>query len=248
MRATSPNFANAQRCGLPLIAAALICASALSGCNLIAAGTFLIAGGDKVEAQTTLEKEKSHVIFVDDRGGVLRQRAVRDQIASSAEQRILDEKLVIEMIQGRQAVAASRTERAGKLLTIAQIGQSVKSERVIYANVDSFVLKPDGQTYQPTAVLSVKIIDSVTGAKLWPTVDQGIDSFRLSVTFREQVSNAPQGFAAEMSAEQNFAKAVGLRLAQMFYKHEVLDSNVGDSLKERRPDGFGVGGGAVGGQ
>lgn len=204
-----------------------------AGCNIIAAGTYLIAGGDKIEAVYKLDEAKTHVVFVDDRGGVVRQRAARDLIAAGAEEKLLEEKVVKDMIQGRQAIAASKTDRAGKLLTVAQIGAAVKAQRVIYANVDNFSLKPDGNTYQPTAVLSVKIIDVETGQKLFPGTDSGLDAYTFNVTFKERSEDAPGTFASELGEEQKFARAVGVRLAQLFYKHERIE-NAGDSLRDRR--------------
>lgn len=215
------------------ITLAAVAAVGMGGCNLIAAGAFIVGGYEKTEAVYTLDEKRTTVIFVDDRGSVLRQRAVRELIASGAEEKLLEEKIVLDMVQGRQAIAASKTERAGKLLTIEQIGKVVLAQVIIYANVDSFTLKPDGQTYQPTAVLSVKVIDVETGLKLFPNPDSGQDSYSFTVNFKERTEEAPGSFAAELGEEQRFAKSVGVRLAQLFFKHDRIE-NAGDSLRERR--------------
>lgn len=217
-----------------IAAAAMLAPLCAGGCNYVAAATYLVHGPEKTDALYAIPEGKTAVVFVDDRAQVTRQRAVRELIAKNCEETLLAEKAVTDMVEGRLAIAAAKAEKAGKLMTIEQIGRSVKADLVIYANIEGFTLRPDGQTNQPVAVLAVKVVDSGSGERLWPGPDAGPEPYRLTVRFKERSSATPATFGEELMSEQEFAKSVGERLAQVFYKH-VSGDRSGDNLSDRRP-------------
>lgn len=207
-----------------LILSALVGVSiAIPGCNLVA-GAYLIASGpEKTPAVFTLPKTASAVIALDDRGSVIPQRSLRDVIGKTAEEEILAQNLVREMIASRLAAAVMARERYGQPMGIAEIGQAVKADIVIYVVIDQFTLSKDGQTLSPMTVGRVKIIESATGHRIGPPEGGPTDYYPFEVDL------PPQGDAApttnnQLQQMQNLAKLTGVYLSRMFYNAEKISA------------------------
>jgi len=113
---------------------------------------------------------------------------------------------------------AAGHDRYEQPIPIADIGRAVKADVLIYATVDSFVLSPDGQTYDPMAQLRVKVIDAKNDTRLWPDEARG---YPLIVRVRSKTAPMPTSAASRYEAEDELAKQVGLELAWLFYNHEA---------------------------
>lgn len=207
------------------MAAGLACAGAcaaagilaIGGCNIVAPAYLLVHGPEKVEAQHEIDPERPTVVFVDDRGNRLPRRALRQTIGEAAQQALLTEGAVKDMIDTRGAMAASSQDRAGQAMSIVDIGKAVNAEVVIYATVDAFTMSSDGQSYSPAAVLRVKVIDVVEDKRVWPAEKEG---YPLTLTFPPRTSDVPTSAAELRVAEEEIGRLVGLGLAQLFYKYE----------------------------
>jgi len=191
-------------------------ALSLSGCNIVGPAFFLVHGPEKTPAVHKLDETMSTVIFIDDRNNVVPRRALRYEIAATAEQGLLSQDAVEEIISSQAAMQVASAERFGEPKSIARIGREVTADAVVYAHVDQFTLSPDGQTYSPTAVLRVKIIRASDGERIWP---QERDGYPLTVVAEAQTGLIPTSFSERMRAESQLAELTGQRLARLFYKH-----------------------------
>ncbi len=202
--------------GLALLTASL----AAAGCNIVA-GAYLIAHGpEKTPAVFTLPKEASVVIALDDRGSVVPQRNLRDVIGKTAEEEILAHDLVREMVAARLATAVMARERAGVPMGIAEVGQAVNADVVIYIVIDQFTLSEDGQTLSPIASGRVKIIESKTGRRLGPPENGPADYYPLIVRLPPQGSTAPTT-TNQLQQLQDLARLTGVYISRMFYDAET---------------------------
>lgn len=197
-----------------LSAAAITAAPA---CNLVGPVAAIVHGPEKIQALYTLEKERSAVVFVDDRGNRMPRRSLRLTAAQEAEKFILKKGLVRDMISGQSALAASAADKGGTLLSIAEIGRAVGAQQVIYVSVESFALSTDGSTYDPVATLRVKVIDAVNDKRLWPEDRAGCE---LGVRVPVRARAMPEGGAARAKAEDDLAAQAGRAVAELFFKHE----------------------------
>ena len=204
-----------------LIAAALLGVTlTAAGCNLFA-GAYLIAHGPpKTAAAFTLPKEKSAVIALDDRGSVVPQRNLRDVIGKTAEEEILSQKLVREMVAARLASAVMARERSGPPMSINDIGKAVQADIVIYVVIDQFTLSEDGTTLSPITTGRVKIVDSATGERLGPPETSPNDYYSLVVRLPPQ-SGTTTTTASQLQQMQDLARVTGVYLARMFYDAET---------------------------
>ncbi|HZW07037.1 MAG TPA: hypothetical protein VFF65_07925, partial [Phycisphaerales bacterium] len=195
----------------------------LAGCNLFA-GAYLIAHGpEKVKAVFTLPKERTAVIALDDRGSVIPQRNLRDVIGKTAEEELLTRQLVKEMVASRLASAVMARERSGVPMGIAELGQAVKADVVIYVVMDQFTLSEDGTTLSPLATGRVKVVDSATGKRLGPPEDGANDYYQLVVRLPAQAGTA-SSTSAQLQQLQDLARLTGLGLSRLFYDAEVLSA------------------------
>ncbi len=209
-----------------LIALTMACLGAAflsAGCN-IAAGAFYILHGpdEKISEKFKLPAERTTVIFVDDRNSRLPSRDLREMIATSAGQILLEDGAVKDLIDPRSALGAAAKDRFGEPMTIAEIGRSVGADVVIYVTVDSFNFSSDGQSVSPTSKLRVKVIDAVSEARLWPTDEDKGYALGIQSPAKQGVLN---GSATEMfKVRQDAANRAGLGIAQLFTEHIARES------------------------
>lgn len=210
-----------RRCGKWLMCLALcVCAaSSLGGCNILGPAIYFAVGPDKVQPAYELPKDRPTVIFIDDRANRIPQRSVRELIGTVAEKTLLENSAARNVIESRRVQAVVARERFGKPMGIAEVGQALEAEVVIYAWVDEFSLTPDGQTYSPSASLRVKVIDATTKERLFPP--EGADPWHIvSVNVPLQQGAPPSTNAEKALAEENLARWVGRALGRQFFEHE----------------------------
>ena len=154
--------------GLSLIA------GVLSSCNILGPAMIIAEGPPKTKAQYTLPKERVTVVFIDDRRSYLPRRNLRDAIAGEASQRLLDNKAVMTVVNPRDAAAGVAGERNNAPIDLVTLTTNSKAEIMVYATIDDFQLFPDRETFQPTAVVRVKVIDAKAAEpRIWPEEREG---------------------------------------------------------------------------
>lgn len=199
-------------------------ALALGSCNIAGPAFYFIHGPEKADALFALPPEKTAVVFVDDRNSRLPSRAIRQEIAKNAEETILTGKVLkADLVSSDAILPIATSERFEKPRTIAEVGQAVSAQTVIYATVDAFALSQDGAEMNPFCRLRLKVVDSETQKRLWPPAGQ--EWHPLEVTVPTKSSVVPRTVGERAVAEQEFAALVGKRLGQVFVKHEVRDVN-----------------------
>ncbi len=208
-----------------LTTAALACAALTAGCNILGPAGYFIAGPEAIKPVYELPPDRATVIFVDDRSSRVPTRTSRELIGTTAEQSILTSGVIKDMVQSRLVLAAVKAERFGTPMTIAEVGQAVKAEVVIYATVDQFTLSVDGQTFAPEAALRVKVIDAKSDSRLWPAEGTDEGTYRFTIKLPPQQGDLPTS-AQRLAAEQAFARLIGDRLGKLFYEHTALDEQV----------------------
>lgn len=216
------NIAPCRGCMRWITAGAWACAAALlsmSGCNIIGPAYVLIHGPEKTPALFTLEKDRSTVIFIDDRANILSPRALRQTIAQTAQKALLENKTLTNVIDGRAAILAASEESSSELLDIATLGKRVGADIVIYATTLKFELSPDGQTFQPEARFNVKVLDvTKPQPRLWPAEREG---YPLVVTGGPRAGTLPRTTSEVNKARQALADRAGVAIARLFFSYET---------------------------
>jgi hypothetical protein len=203
------------------VAAAALLALPLASCNIIGPAYLLVHGPEKTPAVHKLEKERSTVIFVDDRANVLSRRALRTQIAKSAESALLKEGVLTNVVDATAAMQVALRESAGEPMAISTLGQSVQADVVIYVIMDSFLLSNDGQTFTPQATAHVKVIDSTSQKRLFPEKKEG---HPVTVTIKMASGTVPRTQTDQINALNALADATGQQIARLFYDAETRES------------------------
>lgn len=189
----------------------------MQACNIVGPAVLLVNGPEKTPAAYRLDPERPVVFFVDDRGNRLAKRSLRVTIASTAQQILLDEREVKNVVDAKAAMTRVAGETAEEPTDIATLGKSVGAELVVYVTVDSFALSPDSVTYQPGAELRVKVIDCVnTPARLWPEESTGK---LVTVSLPQRQGTQPKNAAEATIAFEELAQECGRSVAELFYNH-----------------------------
>lgn len=188
-------------------------------CNVVGGAFYVVHGPEKVPALYDLDPAKKTVILIDDRGPVVNSRVNRVRIGTTAERMLLDQGKMEQVISSQDLLAIADREKGSKPMGLVELGEAVGAEVLISAMMVSFSLTPDGQTYQPAAQVSVKVMD-VTGKKrLWP--GEGQESYLLTVTVPQKQGTPPQTMSEIEAAYSALAERVGMSLANLFIKHEL---------------------------
>ncbi|MBX3377382.1 MAG: hypothetical protein KF678_10320 [Phycisphaeraceae bacterium] len=195
-----------------LAATCLVC----SGCNIVGPAFYMIRGPDKVKKVHTLDKNRTTVVVIDDRANRVPRRALRVLMGDVAERTMLKEKVVKDMVSSQSALAAAASDRDGKPLSVAEIGEAVQAQVVVYATVDSFSISPDGTTLSPTVVMRVRVVDVAKDERIWPEDPAG---HRVVTRMAARVQTMPTSTTGRYQVEDDLAKRAGLELAQLFFDH-----------------------------
>lgn len=191
------------------------------GCNYVGPAYLLIHGPEKTPAVFKLDKERPTVIFVDDRASVLPRRALRQQIATAAQNTLLKERALKNVIDTSAAMTVAAHEPSGQPMDIASLARAVQAEVVVYVTVDAFRLTPDGQTYTPEARYHVKVIDiTKPEARVWPPEHEG---YPTAVLMKPSSASPPKNAGEQVTALDALADRSGTAIAQLFYSHESRD-------------------------
>lgn len=210
----------ATAAALLLVAAVL---AVLPGCNILGPAYYFVHGPDRIPRLFTLPKERPTVFFLDDRASVLPDRAVRREIAAVAQQHLLDEEALVDVISFDSALNATGGDSFSRPMSIVEIGRAVGAEIVVYATMDAFTLSADGITYEPTASARVKVIDVTAGERLFPTGMQ--ESHTVAVTLSRRQGAAPTTSGERRAAERDLGEQLGVALADVFIDHHPPDDS-----------------------
>jgi len=132
---------------------------------------------------------------------------------------LLEQVVVTDAISSADAMqVARRFDTESKRLAIAQIGEEVGAETMIYVKIDSFLLSPDGVTPRPVAEVSVKVLDIAASKRIFP--EQGDDGAKVTAQLREQQLEAYKSSAGRREMEDALADQVGREVAGLFFKHQ----------------------------
>lgn len=209
---------------LPVVAA-LLCGSAglIGACNIVGPVGFLVAGEEKIPALYKLDPERPTVVFIDDRASRVPDRMLRSIIGRVAEQALLEEKLVKEVISSDGLASVVARERFGKPMGIAEVGAAVGAEVVVYATIDEFTLSADQHTFAPKAAARVKVIDTKTKQRLWPVDDPGWHV--VAVQIPERQGTVPSGAGDISAAQRELAAKLGDAITKIFYAHQRYEGS-----------------------
>lgn len=203
---------------LPLLVLTLSLAT-LAACNVVGPAALLIEGPPKIDAVYELDPKRSTVVFVDDRNNVLKRVALRQAIAQAAQQELLDQGTLKQVIDCKAAYQVTARDKSNNVLSIVEVGKAVQAEIVIYVTVDSFGLSPDGSSYAPAASMRVKVLDVTKDEpRLWPKEREG---HAFMASYRQMASKMPETLSEVAQAEDLLAKQCGRAIQQLFDSHEA---------------------------
>ncbi len=218
---------------LGLLLAVVAPSAALASCNIMTGAAYILGGQPKVAAEYKLE-DRPTVVFVDDRGNVIEQNAIRTRqaIAEKVSEELMVEKLVTITIRPADALAvARRQDREGNILAIDAVGTSVGAEQVIYVEMVAFQGSPDGYTPRPMAACRVRVIDVPNRVRLFPSPEAQEPSRLVQLVSPDVSLDLYQSAAGRRQIEKSMANQLGDRIAELFYKH--VPNEVGSRLNPR---------------
>ena len=165
---------------------------------------------------------------------MLRDRSMRQVIARSTEQRLLDGGAVPkgDVISSDGIAAITAADRWGKPLGIAQVGEALGADVVIYASIDSFALSAD-RPPSPTGTARqghrCRLIQPSLARRR-----AGWGRVATAVRARRNAANIP---LRNLRGRVRLAQ-IGNDLANLFVKHEKTALHENRSAADDRPRGI----------
>lgn len=206
----------ASRGRAALLAAGLLLALAVPGCNIIIPAAYIIEGPPTIDAVFTLPDRRT-VIFVDDTRNFLPRTALRTRLGDKAATLLLENAVITEAIASSEAMqVVRRFDSDSKRLSIVQVGEELGAETVIHVKIKTFSLSPDGETPRPFAEAEVKVIDVAGARRLYP---EGDAPHPVVAQLREQPMEGYQSSAGRRDMEDALADQLGREVANLFYEH-----------------------------
>ena len=203
-----------------IVACALLGSAAIwaGGCNILGPAFLLAHGPPRVPKEYTLDKQRVTTVLVDDPNTVLPRRQYRVVVSQQIEERLINRHAVaVDMVSSQYVLALVNRETPGERRSIAQLGRDVGAEVVLWVKFDRFTLAPDGQTFRPTSVVHVKVVDAVNDTVLWPEAPAG---YEMKVQMDAKTTSLPESFSARAQVERELALYSGKAVAELFYEVE----------------------------
>jgi hypothetical protein len=184
------------------------------GCNVVGSAAYIIQGPDKVSAAFELPEDRSVLVFIDNSEGRIPERRLVSTASAAAESELLNLAKIVDVIDSRPAQLVVRRESAEAPMPIVEIGRAVDAELIVYVAPDEFILSSDGASYSPKLSAYVKVIDTVSGERLWPKDPEG---FRLNLSPPPRPGLGPSSAADRRAGNVELANLFGQGIAQLFY-------------------------------
>ena len=228
----STTNATGRRVGSGLLLIAVMCLTGCAGPGFIA---HVLAGPNQVKARYALQPRPTLVI-VDDPQNELGDPNFPAVVGANVgfhliKNQVLEPAMVVP--QDHLASLAAQLGDRYPTTPIDRIGARLKAQQVIYVFVRSVKMQVAGAYYHPVAVVEVKVIDAVSGARLFPKAGEYSDpqttppGLMLSIELKRQTIDPSRRHAGAMLA-RSLAERIGLEVAQVFYDHvPPEDSPVG---------------------
>lgn len=200
----------------------LLCA----GCEGPAFVAHVIAGPPKVKAQYKLEPRPTLVIVDDPQqmlGDLNNPIVVGANVGYNLKENgvLLPEQVIS---QDHLSVLMAQMGERYMATPIDQIGQRLNAEQVIHVLVRSASMVSDNTYYEPTAKVEVKVIDALTGKRLFPTIGEGKNpkpnepGELMVIRLKRQTLDETRRHALQ-TLTRGLAERVGLEVAGLFYDH-----------------------------
>ena len=191
----------------------------LASCNIAGTAAYVLQGPPKVPAQYELDNERATVVFIDDRSSKVPRRSLRVVMGQFAEEDMIANRVIDaeKMIASQSILRAAMTEDADEPMSVADLGQAVTAEVVVYVTIDAWTLSKDGGSYSPLVATRVKVIDAEARSRIWPGSDRG---HPLIVEPAQSASDVPRTSAERSKAQTELAERVGRSVAKLFYTSE----------------------------
>ena len=200
----------------------------LTSCNLVAGVTYAISPDPSQDAQYVLPDRRT-VVFVDDRRNVMHPTRLRRVIAERVTRDLLANKILTTVVSPRDVMRVSEAnDRHNNPLSVDDLGRAVDASVVIYVEMGAFGLTSDGQTANPRASCTVRVIDVDQRARLFPT-DQAAYSVFTNLD-RIDPHRIESGAEIRKLAEE-LAEELGDSIAKVFYSHNT--GRLGENLNRK---------------
>ncbi|MBC8201649.1 MAG: hypothetical protein H8E86_06330 [Planctomycetes bacterium] len=204
------------------------CCFMLSSCNIAAGVSYIITPDPSQKAIYTLQDVRT-VVFVDDRRNTMHPSRLRLVVADRVTTDLLSKKIITTLVSPKDVFRVSATnDRYNEPLPIAALGKSVEADVVIYVELDSFGLTNDGQTANPTASCSLRVISVAESKRLFPT-DQASHFVRATLKKVKPHRIASNSEIRKLAEE--LAQELGDAIAKVFYDHNI--GRLGENLNRK---------------
>ncbi len=199
----------------------------LTGCEAVGFVAQVITGPEKIPAVYELA-DRPTVVLVDDPSNLLPDPTLATLLAGRAGESLVENEVVTQVIPPvmveRLRAAHDDFDKWG----IDDVGKQTGAEQVIYVLVQECGSTEDDLIFRPTIIVRVKVIDSATGDRLFPSQTSAIgkDGHPLKHTnaYRDM-----QGASAATRAilMRQLTEGAADALAKLFYTHKAPELGSG---------------------
>lgn len=200
----------------------------LSSCNVVAGVSYAITPDPSQDAQYVLPDRRT-VVFVDDRRNVMHPTRLRRVIAERITRDLLAKKILTTVVSPRDVMRVSAAnDRHNNPLAVDELGRAVDASIVIYVEMGAFGLTSDGQTANPRASCTVRVIDVDKRSRLFPT-DQA--ALTVSSNLKRIDPHRIESGAEIRKLAEELAEQLGDSIAKVFYSHNT--GRLGENLNRK---------------
>jgi hypothetical protein len=219
-------IATSARAGLAVLV--VLAAGLLPGCGeFFGFAGHVLSGPETVEAQYEIPSDTRLLVFVDDIKNPLSYPEVKRRIGRRVGEHLTDEnhRVVRDVVPQKDLIALVAGDPEFYTLSIAEVGNKVGADIVLYVHIDRFELREDPASpiWKGRLEASALLVDVHEGMKrgqprLWPTNRPDGQPIDPPVTTPSEQDPSPR-FGLKLT--NRMCDTMADRIAKLFYEHQV---------------------------
>ncbi|MEO0512603.1 MAG: hypothetical protein AAF108_06865 [Planctomycetota bacterium] len=186
-----------------------------AGCDEVGAVYLLVSGPPKVAPVYELDTKRTTTVLIEARDNAAVPESVLNEIRNGVDEILVDKVDLRDVVRG---ASVARAAKAAPDFSLSDLARAVGADVIVHVRLESYAVSPDGQTFKPVAVMSVRVVDADSGEQVYP---EGGEPARISASAEPKAGLLPP---PGRDAEEQLAGAAwaSLLIGQLFYEHQRL--------------------------
>lgn len=190
-----------------------------SGCNVLGFAAQAVGGENPKPALFKMDKKAATVVVAENFDNPAQAALDAEPLARFTNDQLRANSVVPTIDPSKIYTLQQSNSEKYRALTIAAVGRAVSADQVLYIEIVNVSVRTDPGTdlFKGDGEVRVKVIDTKTGATVWPLDEAGGHRVLAETRLRRTGENGQN----ELTTRNELARELANKVAQLFYERPV---------------------------